>query len=64
MLSPLALCSSCGDEFDPVEYTTVPVDPDEPRFCSDECEDRWTAAEDAEQAYRAAAYPAPAFGPL
>lgn len=62
MFGPIARCTECGDEYDPVEYVTVPVDPDEPQFCSDRCEDRWTAAEDAAEAYGAAGYPAPVFG--
>jgi hypothetical protein len=33
-----AFCTECGDEFSPVEYAPVPVDPDEPRFCSSACE--------------------------
>lgn len=56
-------CSVCGDEFAPVEYRPAPLDPDEPRFCSDEHESLYTAAEDATEAYEAARYPAPVFGP-
>lgn len=63
MLSPIARCSHCGDEYDPVEYRTVPVDPDEVQLCSSSCEDAWTAAEDASGAYEASRYPAPVFGP-
>lgn len=62
MLSPLAVCTCCENEYDPVEYASVPVDPDEPRFCSDDCQDAWWAAEDAAEAYESAGYPAPVFG--
>jgi hypothetical protein len=58
-----AWCSTCGDEFSPVEYAPAPQDPDEPRFCSDECENLYAAAEDAAEAYEASGYPAPVFGP-
>jgi hypothetical protein len=34
----MAWCGECGDEFAPVEYVTVPQDPDELIFCSSECE--------------------------
>lgn len=36
-----AYCARCGDEYDPVEYRPAPVDPDEPRFCSDDCQERY-----------------------
>lgn len=62
MLSPIARCSHCGDEYDPVEYRSVPVDPDEIQFCSDACEESWQAAEDAAEVYEASGYPAPVFG--
>lgn len=62
MFSPLAICWWCADEYDPIEGVSVPLDPDEPRFCSDGCEARWKAAEDAAEAYEAAGYPAPVFG--
>lgn len=59
MFSPIARCSYCADEYEPVEYRTVPQDPDEPRFCSDDCEVRYLEAEDASSewdvAYRGAA---------
>jgi len=58
-----AWCTWCGDGFAPVEHHPVAFDPDEPRFCSDECEEAWTAAEDAAEAYGAAGDPAPVFGP-
>lgn len=41
MFPPIAFCSLCGDEYDPVEYVTLPVDPDEPRFCPEACADEW-----------------------
>ena len=56
-------CTGCGDEFAPIEGVTVPQDPDEPRFCSTDCEESWMAAEDAAEAYEGAGYPAPLFGP-
>lgn len=59
MFSPIARCTGCGEFYDPVEYATVPQDPDEIQFCSTECEDRFRAAEDAEQAYREAGTGAP-----
>lgn len=62
MLSPLAICTRCGELYDPVEYATVPVDPDEPQFCTDRCEDLWWAAEDAAEAHETSGYPAPVFG--
>lgn len=61
MFSPIARCSYCCDEYDPVEYRTVPVDPDEVQFCSDSCEEAYGLAEDAEQAYRGAGTGAPVF---
>jgi hypothetical protein len=61
MFSPIAVCSHCSDEYDPVEYRSVPVDPDEPQFCSDTCEERYWAAVDAEEAYEQAGWSAPVF---
>lgn len=55
----ITYCTRCGDGFAPVEYAPAPVDPDEPRFCSTDCEERFYAALDAEQAYREAGIPAP-----
>lgn len=46
-----AWCSQCGDEFDPIEGNEPAVDPDEPRFCSDECAEYWQQLTDAEEAY-------------
>ncbi len=46
-----AWCTRCGDEFSPVEGAEVPLDPDEPRFCSYACEDAWSDLVDAEEAY-------------
>lgn len=51
MFSPIARCSYCTDEYDPVEYRTVPQDPDEVQFCSDSCEQKHWEAVEAEQAY-------------
>lgn len=56
---PVARCTECGDEYDPVEYTTVPQDPDEPQFCSDACEMKHWDALDAEEAYRQSGMAAP-----
>lgn len=56
-------CTRCGDEFAPIEGSPVPLDPDEPRFCSSDCEEAWTAAEDAAEAYGAAGDPAQVFEP-
>jgi hypothetical protein len=53
-------CTWCGDETAPVEYNPAPVDPDEPWFCSSECEEKFQEAEDAAQAYESASWPAPA----
>lgn len=63
MFSPIAICWYCTDGYNEVEYSATPQDPDEPQFCSDDCQERWTAAEDAAEAYDAARYPAPVFGP-
>lgn len=51
MFSPIARCSYCADEYDPVEYAEVPQDPDEVQFCSDDCEERYNTAELASEAY-------------
>lgn len=56
-----AVCTWCGDEFAPVEYVTVPQDPDEPRFCSEECEDLFHRAEDGRAAYDEAGTGAPVY---
>ena len=40
-------CTWCDESFAPVEYVTVPQDPDEPRFCSTGCEEALSAAESA-----------------
>jgi len=60
--SPIAVCWNCADEYSPIEGHDPPQDADEPQFCSDECEDAWTAAEDAAEAYEAAGYPSSVFG--
>ncbi len=52
-------CWNCDDEYEPVEYAPAPLDPDEPRFCSSECEERWTGTPEAREA---AGYQAPLFG--
>jgi hypothetical protein len=54
-----AWCTNCADEFGPVEFNPAPVDPDEPRFCSVECEEAFNAALEAEEAYWSAGAPAP-----
>lgn len=61
MLSPIHFCSYCADEYDPIEGERPSIE--EPSFCSDSCEESWTAAEDASGAYEASRYPAPVFGP-
>lgn len=52
----LAWCSWCGDEYAPVEYASVPVDPDEPRFCSDLCESAYTESVEMDQVYAESRY--------
>lgn len=49
-------CTNCGDEFDVTEQAPIPLDPDEPRFCSDDCETRWTEAAEAEREYDSGRY--------
>lgn len=61
MFSPIARCSYCTDEYDPVEYTTIPVAPEEVQFCSDDCEERYQDAEEATEVYESAGDPAPVF---
>lgn len=61
MFSPIARCTYCTDEYDPVEYVTVPQDPDEPQFCSDDCEQRYWEAVEFEQVYNEAGSGAPVF---
>lgn len=56
MFSPIACCTGCGDEYDPVEGVTVPQDPDEVQFCSDDCEEAFNAGVDAVAAYDEARY--------
>jgi hypothetical protein len=52
-----AWCTQCGDEFAPPEHHPVAVDPDEPRFCSDRCEEAYNDSADSElEAYREARY--------
>lgn len=55
----MAWCTWCRDEFDPVEYNPAPIDPDEPRFCSDGCEMKWWDALSAEEAYEQSGMAAP-----
>lgn len=38
-----AWCTYCGEEFSVGPDQSVPADPDEPRFCSYDCEERWPA---------------------
>lgn len=39
-------CTQCGDGYDEVEYAPAPLDPDEPRFCSDSCDHKyWESVE-------------------
>lgn len=59
MHTPLAFCTYCGDGFDPVEYVTVPQDPGEPRFCSDDCEESHWRSVDFAEAYAEAGTGAP-----
>ena len=40
-------CSWCGEEFAVGPDQEVPVDPDEPRFCSHDCEEQQALAESA-----------------
>ena len=48
----MVFCAFCGDEYDPVEFRESDrVDPDEPSFCSDHCEDLNSAQEEKEFAY-------------
>lgn len=61
MFSPIARCSYCTDDYDPVEYRTVPQDPDELQFCSDDCEERHADAELNGQTYDEAGWSAPVF---
>lgn len=63
MWSPIAFCSYCNDEYDPIEGVDPPQDPDEVQFCSDDCAERYQAAEDAAEAYEGASTGAPVFGP-
>jgi len=39
-------CTWCGEEFDVGPDQEVPVDPDEPRFCSHDCEESHSLAFD------------------
>lgn len=52
----ISYCTHCGDEFHPVEYRPASADPDEPRFCSDECEDESSSEDDMTDAYYEARY--------
>lgn len=54
-------CTHCGDGFDPVEYNPSPADPDEPRFCSDDCDRAYWEAVDFREAYDSAGDPATVF---
>lgn len=57
----LSVCTGCGDSYDPVEYRPAPIDPDEPRFCSDGCEDSWADTEEFDQVYNEAGTGAPVY---
>lgn len=46
-----AWCTHCTDEFSPIEGNAAPVDPDEPRFCSESCREAFAAEEAALTAY-------------
>lgn len=62
MLSPLAFCSECRDEFDLLEGQRVSDDPaDQVNFCSDDCYVRYHDRLDAEEAYEQAGWSAPVF---
>jgi hypothetical protein len=49
-------CTNCGDQYDPTEYAPAPVDPDEPRFCSDDCEDEAIEQEEFDLLYQLSRY--------
>lgn len=44
-------CTQCLDEFTPIEGNAAPVDPDEPRFCSERCREWFEAQTAADTAY-------------
>ena len=46
-----AWCTYCGEMYFPVEYRPAPPDPDEPHFCSDECEESYFSEIEFERAY-------------
>ena len=48
-------CSYCCDQYDPVEYREV-VDPDEPHFCSSDCEEAYWASLEFASIYSAGRY--------
>jgi len=51
-----AWCTWCGEQFAPAEYAPAPVDPGEPRFCSDACEEAYNDSAEFEDLYREARY--------
>lgn len=61
MFTPIARCWYCSDEYDPVEYVTVPQDADEPQFCSDDCAERYADAEEFGRIYDEAGTGAPVY---
>lgn len=54
MFSPIHSCSYCADEYEPIEGNSPSLDPEEVRFCSDDCRERYYDEIDAEEAYRQA----------
>ena len=51
-----AWCGWCGDEFEPVEYRPASLDPDEPDFCSNLCEDAHAESVECDQVYTEGRY--------
>ncbi len=50
----MAWCSTCGDEFAPVEYRPPSVEG--PNFCSDPCEEKFPAIVESDRAYAEGRY--------
>lgn len=62
MLSPIAFCSECQDEFDPIEGQVPSEDEaDQSNFCSDSCYDTYHDRIDAQAAYDEAGWASPVF---
>lgn len=60
MLSPIAFCTECRDEFTPIEGRRTSDDPaDQCNFCSDSCYYRYHDRIDAQSAYNEAGWAAP-----